>query len=97
MAGAPEGNQNARKRNRLLTDTLKRELTQKPEDVLAIVLKLIEDAKAGDAAARGLLFDRVDGKVPQPLVGDDEHDAISLKEILIRSVAASDRPPTEGG
>lgn len=74
--GAPAGNQNARKRNRVLTDALKRELTQKPEDVLAIALRLIEDAKNGDSAARSLLFDRVDGKVPQPLVGDDEHDPI---------------------
>jgi hypothetical protein len=94
---APEGNQNARKRNRMLSDALKRELTQRPEDVLAIALKLIEDAKAGDSAARSLLFERVDGKVPQPLVGDDEHDAISLKEILIRSVTANDRPASEGG
>lgn len=95
--GAPEGNQNARKRNRMLTEALKRELTQKPEDVLAIALRLIEDAKTGDSAARALLFDRVDGKVPQPVVGDDEHDPITLREILIRAVdATGDRSPTEG-
>lgn len=85
--GGQPGNQNARKRNRLLTDTLRRELTQKPEDALAIVLKLIEDAKAGDSAARALLFDRVDGKVPQPVVGDDDEAPLkTLTEILIRAV-----------
>ena len=97
MAGAPEGNQNGRKKNRLLTDTLKRELTQKPEDVLAMAQRLIADAKDGDAAARALLFDRVDGKVPQPVVGDDDEAPISVREILIRAISPSDRPPPEGG
>jgi hypothetical protein len=59
----------------MLTEALKRELTQKPEDVLAVALKLIEDAKAGDNTARALLFDRVDGKVPQPVVGGDDDEA----------------------
>lgn len=84
--GAPEGNQNGRKKHRLLSDTLKRELTQKPEDVLAIAVKLIQDAKDGDSAARALLFDRVDGKVPQPVVGDDDEAPVSFREILIRAV-----------
>jgi hypothetical protein len=97
MAGAPEGNQNARKRNRMLTDALKRALTQKPEDVAAIAQKLIDSAKGGDSWAQNLIFDRVDGKVPQPLVGDDEEAPITLKEILIRSVSPTDRPPSEGG
>jgi len=72
MAGAPLGNQNGAKQKRLLTDCLKRELTQNPEDVLAITRKLIESAKAGEAWAQQLVHDRADGKVPQPLVGDDE-------------------------
>lgn len=91
MAGAPAGNQNGQKRNRLLSDALKRELVQNPDDAVAIVRRLIEDAKAGDNGARGLLFDRVDGKVPQPLVGDEESDPIkTLSEILIRSVSPTD-------
>jgi hypothetical protein len=97
MAGAPLGNQNAAKRNRMLTDALKRALTQNPEDVAAIAQKLIDSAKSGDSWAQNLIFDRVDGKVPQAIVGDDEHDPISLKEIILRSVNANDRPPTEGG
>ncbi len=80
--GAPLGNTNAAKKKRLLSDQLKRELSQKPEDVVAIVTKLIEDAKSGDAAARALIFERVDGKVPQPLVGDDEEAPIMLKGLI---------------
>jgi hypothetical protein len=84
---APEGNQNAAKRNRMLTAALKRELTQKPEDVVAIAQKLIESAKSGDSWAQNLIFDRVDGKVPQPLVGDEDEAPIkTTNEILIRSV-----------
>ena len=98
MAGAPVGNQNGRKRNRMLTDALRRELVQSPDDAVAVARKLIESAKLGEAWAQSLIFDRVDGKVPQPVVGDDEHDPISLREIMIRAVdAASDRSTEEGG
>lgn len=73
---APVGNQNAAKKKRLLTDALKRELTQRPEDVLAITNKLIEAAKAGEPWAQTLIHERVDGKVPQAIVGDDEEPPI---------------------
>jgi hypothetical protein len=75
--GAPAGNRNAAKQKRMMADCLKRELTQRPEDLLAIVNKTITDAMAGDAQARALVFERVDGKLPQPLVGDDNEDPIS--------------------
>ena len=81
--GAPEGNQNARKRNRMLTDALKRELTQKPEDALAVARKLIERAKEGDSWAQSLIFERVDGKVAQAIVGDDEEAPISVKGLAV--------------
>lgn len=76
MAGAPVGNRNGAKKNRLLTDALKRELTQNPEDVLAIARKLIESAKAGEPWAQTLIHERVDGKVPQAIVGDDDEAPI---------------------
>jgi hypothetical protein len=72
MAGAPVGNRNGAKKNRMLTDALKRELTQNPEEVTAIARKLIESAKAGESWAQQLIHERVDGKVPQAIVGDDE-------------------------
>ena len=80
--GAPSGNQNASKKKRMMTDALRRELTQKPEDVLAIVLKTIEDAKNGDLSARALVFERLDGKVPQAIVGDYDEDPIQLEKIV---------------
>lgn len=77
--GAPVGNQNARKRTRMLTDALKRELTQNPDEVRAIAQTLIESAKAGDSWAQNLIWDRLDGKVPQPVVGDDDEPAIRVE------------------
>jgi hypothetical protein len=62
MAGAPIGNTNGAKQKRLLSDCLKRELTQKPDDVLAIARKLIESAKEGQAWAMALVHERVDGE-----------------------------------
>jgi hypothetical protein len=79
--GAPTGNANAAKQKRLLTDALKRELTQRPQDVLAIANKLIESAKAGEAWAMSLIHDRVDGKAPQPIVGDDDLPPIQVSKV----------------
>lgn len=83
---APAGNQNAARKNRMLTDALKRELTQNPEDVRAIARKLIESAKAGESWAQSLIHDRVDGKVPQPVVGDDDEPAISMVARIERAI-----------
>ena len=79
---APLGNQNARKRPRLLTDALRRELTQSPEEALAVARKLIDAAKAGESWAQNLIWERLDGKVPQAIVGDDDEPAISLKGVI---------------
>lgn len=78
---APVGNKNAAKKSRLLSDALKRELTQRPDDALAITNKLIEAAKAGESWAQVLIHDRCDGKVPQPIVGDDDEPPIHVARI----------------
>lgn len=80
--GAPLGNANAAKRNRLLGDALKRELTQHPERVLKIVERTLTCAEAGEEWAQRLVYERVDGKMPQPLVGDDEEPAIRFGRVM---------------
>jgi hypothetical protein len=90
---APEGNQNARKRNRMLTDALKRELTQNPEDALRITRKLIECAIQGESWAQSLIFERVDGKVAQAIVGDDEQDPISVRGLAVMWGNAGSQAP----
>ena len=79
---APLGNRNGAKKQRMLADCIKRELTQKPEDVLAIATKLIDAAKAGEPWAMQLIHDRVDGKLPQPVVGDDSEDPVTVRGFL---------------
>ena len=90
---APVGNKNAAKSKRMLSDTLKRELTQRPDDVLAIANKLIEAAKAGEPWAMTLIHDRVDGKAPQPIVGDDDEDPIRVEKIVREIVRANATDP----
>jgi hypothetical protein len=85
--GAPVGNQNGAKKNRMLTDALRRELTQNPEDVRKIARKLIDSAIAGEPWAQALIHDRSDGKVPQALVGGDEDDpAIKVVSRIERTI-----------
>lgn len=82
MAGAPTGNTNGAKQKRMLSDCLKRELTQRPQDVLAIANKLIESAKAGEAWAMSLIHERVDGKLPQPLTGSDDPEDLPIRLLI---------------
>jgi hypothetical protein len=39
---------------------------------------LVDKAMTGDVQAIKEVADRIDGKVPQGIVGDDEHDAIRV-------------------
>lgn len=64
--GAPTGNQNSSKSNRLWGETIKRAvLAQDPEKLRKIADKLIDMAEAGDLAAMKELGDRLDGKAAQ--------------------------------
>lgn len=102
--GAPVGNTNGAKRHRMLTDSLKRQLTQNPEKVEAIARQLIDDATSSvpeiRQPARTLLFERVDGKVPQAIVGDDDEPAIKFGRVLRTIVDPSSNDanvnPTDG-
>lgn len=80
--GAPLGNQNARKKTKMLTDALRRELTQDPEQVLKVTRKLLEAAQNGESWAQNLVWDRIDGKLAQALIGgDDDEPPIKVERI----------------
>lgn len=58
----------------------------------AVADSLVQKAIAGDVPAIKEIADRLDGKVPQAVVGDDEHDPISvITEIRRIIVKAPDR------
>lgn len=72
MAGAPPGNRNAAKENRLWGETIRRAVTQKNGQKLrAIAEKLITQAEGGDIQAIKELGDRLDGRPTQAIVGPD--------------------------
>ena len=84
------GNENSgRKQERPFRDALRMELAKAGEDHKAlrmIASALIVKASEGDMPAIKELADRIDGKVPQALVGDDEHDAISVVATIKRVI-----------
>lgn len=66
MAGAPEGNQNSSKSNRLWAETIRRAVVQSdPERLRSIAEKLLDMAASGDIQAMKELGDRLDGKPKQ--------------------------------
>jgi len=55
----------------------------------AVADALIAKAVSGDVQAIKEVADRLDGKVPQAVVGDDEHDPISLVSVIERRIVRS--------
>lgn len=47
----------------------------------AVADALVDKAMSGDVAAIKEVADRIDGKVPQALVGDGDYDPIGIAEI----------------
>ena len=69
---APRGNRNASKENRLWGDTVRRVVTQENSKKLRLAAEsLVAQAIEGDTGALRELGDRLDGKVPQGIVGAD--------------------------
>lgn len=64
------------KPDKLVRDALKAALRQDPGQLKRIAEKWCARAEEDQMAANALA-DRLDGKAAQPIVGDDEHPAIS--------------------
>lgn len=58
----------------------------------AVADALVEKAMAGDVAAIKEVADRIDGKVPQALVGDGDHDPINILTRIERTVVRPSDP-----
>ncbi len=70
--GAPKGNKNGLKVNRLWGETIHRVITQENSKRLREAAEaLVNKAIEGDTSALRELGDRIDGKVPQGIVGGD--------------------------
>lgn len=65
--GGQPGNKNATKDKRLITDALRRTVTQNPDKLAKACLKLLDDAVDGNTTAFTIISDRLDGKPQQSI------------------------------
>ncbi len=94
------GNPGGRQKHRPYRDALRMELAayenglpvpEVPENSLrAIARAHIRSAANGDITAIDKLADRIEGKVPQAVVGDDSEDPVSVRNIVTGVPRAGD-------
>jgi hypothetical protein len=89
MAGRPPGAQN---KDKPFRQALKMELAAAGEDMKrlrAIARAFLDRCEQGDTQAIKELADRLDGKVPQAVVGDDEHPPVYFTQIELVAATGS--------
>lgn len=88
------------KRAKLFTQSLLASLKKTDADnveaVQRIADKLVALAESGDVQAIKEIADRVDGKPPQAIVGDDESDPVSLIHRIERVIVNPSNPDSPG-
>lgn len=78
--GAPIGNTNSSKNNRLWAETIRRAVVQSdPDRLRRIAEALLDKAETGDINAIKEIGDRLDGKPQQAMeIGDPNGDPVSM-------------------
>lgn len=89
--GRPIGSPNKDKPFRA---ALRRQASENPDLLDKIALKLLELAASGDVPAAREIGDRLDGKVPQAVVGDNEHPPVGF--IVTGVLRATDADDSAG-
>lgn len=93
--GAPKGNKNSSRANRLWADTIRRALAQDkdPNRLRRLAEALIAKAEDGDLGALKEIGDRLDGKPAQQLVlqGDDDGGPVRWQAVE-RRIVRPDNP-----
>ena len=82
-------NPRGQQRDKPFRDALRMELAAAGEDQRAlrsIARRLIAKAEEGDLIAVKEIADRMDGKVPQALIGDDNEDPVSVRLETIQRI-----------
>lgn len=78
--GAPLGNKNGRKENRVWGDEIRKAVKQR-KGLRKLAEALLDKAEAGDIAALKEFGDRFDGKVAQQILGGGDEGEHTLKII----------------
>lgn len=86
QSGNPEGRRAEKPWRDAIRRAIKRRETSDPQALEKIADALIEQAAGGKVDALKEFGDRVDGKVPQAIVGDDEADPVNVKVTTIKRV-----------
>lgn len=94
------GNANSgRKQEKPFRDALRMELAKLQDDdtrgLRKIALALIEAAEKGDMQAIKEFADRIDGKVPQAISGDDENP-LNFVHTVVREIVRANPANTDG-
>jgi hypothetical protein len=96
------GNPGGRSKTRPFRDALMMEFASAedpvdvpPRSMRAVARALIAKALGEDVGAVREIADRIDGKVPQAIVGDAEHDAVRVTHIT-RTIVYPKNPDAEG-
>lgn len=91
-AGAPLGNQNGLKQNRLWSETIRRAVTQADgEKLRKIADKLIDLAAEGDIQAMKEIGDRLDGKAAQTISGDPDAPLVhKIERVIVDGSSSKD-------
>jgi molecular chaperone GrpE (heat shock protein) len=91
QSGNPNG---APKRAKLWRDAINRAIKRReetdPQALEKLADKLLSAVDTGDVSAMKEFGDRVDGKVPQAIVGDDDQDPVTVRQIVTGVPRASD-------
>lgn len=79
-AGAPKGNTNSSKKNRMVADALRAAAKQNPDKLKKACMALMDKAVEGDIQAFNAFRDTLDGKPAQVVegVGDNGEFIISI-------------------
>ena len=87
--GAPPGNTNAVRDNRLITDTLRKVCVQGVDKLRTACEKVLDDAEAGNLASLSFIADRLDGK-PTATVDGTLEVVHEVRQILLGDLEEQD-------
>lgn len=74
--GARPGNQHARLGTMCRDAIRKAALSGDPKRITKVVARVFDEAEEGNMTAAQMIFERLDGKAPQPLTGGDGGDFV---------------------
>jgi len=81
MAGAPKGNTNAARDNRVITNALNRAVVQNPDKLRTACEKVVDEAAEGNLAAFAFIADRLEGRPAQTTVLEGGDKPVQVEEL----------------